>query len=351
MHVRTVLCQPGDWYFPWNYRRRDKSGGRVIRRRHDAGRGEHVVNALDDRGRIVGSAHLRVGARALKRMIKTEEFEYGGGNNSRGPYLWPDDHDALPWIVVLHGLWTRPDARRRGVARHLIEHIRGFELPLYVAFANPHMESWFERELHPDEDEFAPWQEAIDAWGYLTEEAAVQPFAAPRYQWAIELIADRSVGYGELYAERSYAEDPLTLSDLLFEPPRADWYDLDGGAGESDISDTAFAADRRYGYELAITEVQEEPLIRDIDWDLPDAHAALAEPVTLAAAGELTVTVPDVITEYATLRRLLRTGRSEDGITVADAVEELLIADVTAPIPAVQSWRVTLATATDPRDP
>jgi GNAT superfamily N-acetyltransferase len=65
-------------------------------------------------------------------MIKTEEFEYGGGNNSRGPYLWPDDHDALPWIVVLHGLWTRPDARRRGVARHVIEHIRGFELPLYV---------------------------------------------------------------------------------------------------------------------------------------------------------------------------------------------------------------------------
>jgi hypothetical protein len=246
---------------------------------------------------------------------------------------------------LLHGLWTRPEARRRGVARHLVEHIRGYELPLYVAFANENMESWFERELRPEhEDEPAPWQEALEAWAFLTEDAA--PSAeAPRYRWAIELTADRSVGYGGLYLDHSYSDVAITLSELLFDPPRADWYAVDGGAGETDLGDTAFAADRRYGYELEITELREEPLIREVDWELPDADAALSQPVTLTATGELVVTDADVIGEYATLRRMLRTGRRAERITVAEATDELFAADLTAPMPGVQSCRVTLAPA------
>lgn len=85
----TVVRVPvGGKYFPWNYRRRTVVG-RVGGRTHAGDRGRHALNALDANGRVIGSAELQIGPRASERIIKTEEFAYGGGNGSRGPYLCP----------------------------------------------------------------------------------------------------------------------------------------------------------------------------------------------------------------------------------------------------------------------
>ena len=179
--IRVEQVPTGGRYFPWNYGRRI-ADGRVTRRVHHGARGWHVFNAVDARGRILGSAALQVGPRAAERMISTEEFAYGGGNGSRGPYIWPDHGDET-YILVLHGLWTRPGARRQGVARRLVATVAEYGLPMYVAFGNPHMERWFEAELKPDDDEPGTWQQAI----YTFEAYADDPWpdATPgrRYRW------------------------------------------------------------------------------------------------------------------------------------------------------------------------
>jgi hypothetical protein len=51
-------------YFPWNYRSRTDGTGRITRRRHDGERGRLVFNALDERGRVLGSADMQIGPRA-----------------------------------------------------------------------------------------------------------------------------------------------------------------------------------------------------------------------------------------------------------------------------------------------
>lgn len=316
---RVEPVAAGEHYFPWSYGRR-ASSGRVSRQVHGGGRGCHVFNALDAHGRVVGSADFQVGPRAEDSMIATEEFAYGGGNNSRGPYLWPDDGQET-YIIVLRGLWTRPKVRRQGIARLLVASVGEFGLPMYVAFGNPHMEHWFETALRPSNDwEMGYWQEAVQTFQAYAHDPWPSTRTGGRYRWNLTCAVKRRIVDREFYAY-----DPPLLGDVLFSPKRATWMDLDGGAGEVDLTDTAFAEDRRFGYELTVDRHADASL--DIDGD-PEDEAALDQIVTLRATGVLTVTDLAVLRDYAQFRRMLRTGvaRPPRPATEFDAVVELLVA-------------------------
>jgi hypothetical protein len=148
------------------------------------------------------------------------------------------------------------------------------------------------------------------------------------YQWQLSCTATRRIASGQFY----WDDDQLTLGDLLFTPTRASWGDLDGGAGEADLTDTAFADDRRFGYDITITE-QDSPNL-EVHVANPDDerayNAALDEPVTLTAAGELQVTEPVLLLDYAQFRSMLRTGHTNppQPTDEAAAVHELLVADL-----------------------
>jgi hypothetical protein len=317
------LVAPGGAYFPWNYARRHQ-GARIGRRVHVADRGCHAFNALDSRGRVVGSALALIAPRASARMISTEEFAYGGGNGSRGPYLWSDEDHDQPWIIALLGLWTRPSVRRQGVARRVVMRVAEFGLPVYVAFGNPYMDRWFNAELSPSQDELGDWQEAVYAFMAYAEDPWIEEAPGGCYQWQLELTATRRLASGMLYGEAP------TLGELLFRPRRATWYELDGGAGEADLSDTPFAQDRRYGYELRVDTCDD--LDVDVDFEAEAAEdlleQALDEAVTLRAEGELMITNSTVLKDYAAFRRMLRTGEAHPAAsgTEADTVHELLVA-------------------------
>lgn len=157
--------------------------------------------------------------------------------------------------------------------------------------------------------------------------------------------ATRGIASGELYAEA-----PPSLGDLLFAPERADWYHLDGGAGEADLSDTPFAEDRRYGYELTIDQREDADLGIDFDDVVDEAayEAALAEPVTLTARGRLQVTDLTVVHDYAAFRRVLRIGVSEGRPATPDeALHELLVAGQQQPIDGVVDFQVIVTSADD----
>src|SRR3954453_13255937 len=83
-------CRPGDRWFPWNYRRSRWSGDRVRVARYDPEPGLVVVNAVDGRGRVLGSCALRIGYRLSEFVVGDEEYQYGAA--AAGPaYFWPDD--------------------------------------------------------------------------------------------------------------------------------------------------------------------------------------------------------------------------------------------------------------------
>lgn len=339
--MRVERVAVGGMYFPWNYRRR-ASNGRVTRRPHNGDRGRHVFNVLDARGRIIGSADLQIGPRASERMIATEEFEYGGGNGSRGPYLWPDDGYET-YIIALRGLWTRRAARRQGVARLLVDTVADFGLPVYVAFGNAHMERWFEAEFKPDDEwAFSEWQDLMHTFEMYAEDPWPSTTSGGRYRWELTCTAMRRVASGEFY---DY--EPPSLGDLLFSPRRAAWEDLDGGLGETDLADTPFATDRRYGYKLTIDRRQDADLAFEFDGHLEDDaayDAALDRTVTLSASGELQVTDLDVLRDYAHFRRMLRTGISmpRSPATEAEAVHELLVAAQHQPFDHIIDFQVEL---------
>lgn len=243
----------------------------------------------------------------------------------------PDAGDET-YIVILTGLWTRPEHRRRGVARRLVEAVGEFGLPVYVAFGNPNMERWFEAEHQPDDSETGPWQEELSNFETYAEDPWPGDTPGGNYRWQLTCSARRAIATGEFYFDRE-----ATLGAVLFTPARADWFDLDGGGGETDLSDTAFADDRRYGYELTITELHDTSL--DIgDLDDTDAYeseeaayeAALQQAVTITASGHLHVINIDYVNAYAAFRRMLRTGdpHGPEPQSGADAVRELLVDDL-----------------------
>ena len=241
MHFELVECADGDVWFPWNYRRRTKTG-RVGVTRFAAEPGLVVFNAVDGRGRVLGSCSMRIGYRHSQDILRDEEYQYGA--MAAGPaYFWADD-DACPWILVVKSFWVRPGVRRNGIARAFASRARDIGLPAYLGFANKHLEAWFNREFRPGAEP-SRLQTRIET-AMRAPAAGFEPERKPDFTVFLQAEASAMLLWQSWHGAM---DESVGLAEALCDPDRAGAWDVDSGeVFEAGFSDSAFAADRAFGY-------------------------------------------------------------------------------------------------------
>lgn len=326
-------CVPGDRWFPWNYGRRTEQGRHGLKR-FELSPGFTVVNAINERRRVLGSASLRVGYRHSEYLLADEEYRYG--QPGAGPFFWADD-DAVPWVLLLKSLWVRPEVRRRGIARAFAEHISGLGLPTYMAFANKHMEAWFGREFSAADEPSRLQMRIRQALAAGTGDTEDDEAPKVLHETTVHVHAAAS-SYDLWRSGHGGDGEPVDLEDVLLWPDRAGFWELDSGEiVELGFSDSAFARDRSYGYRLW-SDVQSwgprhgpyDNLPDDPDDDTFDAAREALEAELSCVAGAIGVEIYDeaALRAYATVRRFLRTLEWQEFLTVEGAAREVFIDDL-----------------------
>ena len=352
--IELRICVAGERWFPWNYRRTARhTGDRIGMRAFAPEPGLRVINAIAADGSVLGSCALRVGYRHSEQILSDEEYQYGAGATGP-PFFWPEQ-EGCPWIAVVKSFWVRPNARRRGVARRFAGYARDLGLPTYLAFGNPHMRAWFEREYRPT-DELSPLQHLV-ASALAVPSEDHEPDADPDFTVYIQVEAPALLLWNAWPNEFDEVTD---LEELLFYPARADEDSVDSGeVFEAGFSDSAFAVDRTYGYDLSpwceSWGPREGPYddlpddATDEDWDA--ARRAFAnQSWFVAGAVEGWVVDPAAMCAYASVRHFLRTLRLEAFSSVDEAVRELFVTDLASEARGLRSYHALVAPV-EPREP
>jgi hypothetical protein len=176
------------------------------------------------------------------------DLEYQYGAASAGPaYFWPDDEKS-PWILIVKSFWVRPADRRLGIARLFAEYARGFGLPGYLGFANKHMEAFFNREYRPTR-KTSQLQKKI-ARAAQSPADDVEPTEDCHFTIFVQAEAP---AMNLWHSWHGGLDERVDLERALCFPDRADMWEIDSGESyEVAYSDSAFAADRCFGYALSL---------------------------------------------------------------------------------------------------
>lgn len=331
MKFELVRCTEGDRWFPWNYGRRIQERRVGMARIATVEPGLLVINAVDRRGRVLGSCCLRIGARYSEYLLGDEEYRYGA--LAAGPsYFWNDDPET-PWILTLKSFWVRPEARRQGVARAFAEAVREFGLPTYLCFANKMVQAWFDREYRPNR-KTSELQKTIKK---LMRSQAEDPELGQTNDFIVHLQAEAD-SFEMWKSSHGGSLEVVTLERILFEPDRIDDWAADSGEEhELGFSDSAFAEDRSFGYELlpsCHSWGPEEGPWDEVPIDVESGDLEKAEedyrgrPSFTAGTAEGWVTDPQALKFYATVRHFLRTFEWREFKELDDAMTELFVRDL-----------------------